>query len=99
MDKSKKRKFFIATVISDRMDRTVVVIVERKVKHSIYKKYVQRRSKFKAHDTTNRCTVGDRVLIVESRPLSKDKRWRVSQIVEKAAETSVNSAMGARGEI
>jgi small subunit ribosomal protein S17 len=81
------------------MDKTVVVLVERKVKHPMYNKYVQRRSKFKAHDAANGCSIGDRVLIVESRPLSKDKRWRVSQIIAKGAKTSVNSAMGARGEI
>ena len=80
------------------MDKTVVVLVERKVKHPIYKKYVQRRSKFKAHDSNNQCSMGDQVLIIESRPLSKEKRWRVSQIIEKAAKTSLNSAMGARGK-
>ena len=99
MEKINKRKLFTGTVISDRMDKTVVVLVERKVKHPLYKKYVQRRSKFKAHDATNRCSVGDRVLIMESRPLSRDKRWRVSQVIEKAAKTSVNSTIGAIGEI
>ena len=99
MERQKKRKMLTGTVISDRMDKTVVVLVERKVKHPIYKKYVQRRSKLKAHDSANQCSIGDRVLIVEGRPLSKDKRWRVSQIIEKVARTSVNSAMAARGEI
>ncbi len=98
MEKTKKRKFFIGTVTSDRMDKTVVVLVVRKVKHPIYKKYVQRRSKFKAHDSNNQCSMGDQVLIIESRPLSKEKRWRVSQIIEKAAKTSLSSAMGARGK-
>lgn len=94
MERSTKRKFFIGTVTSDRMDKTVVVEVERIVKHPMYKKYIQRRSKFKAHDRDNQCRVGDRVLIVESKPLSKDKRWRVCQIIGKAEKSSVNSAMG-----
>lgn len=71
-------------VVSDKMDKTVVVMVERLVKHAAYKKYVRRKSKFAAHDETNRCAVGDRVVIVESRPLSRTKRWRVYDIVEKA---------------
>jgi small subunit ribosomal protein S17 len=94
MERSTKRKFFIGTVTSDRMDKTVVVEVERLVKHPMYKKYIRRLSKFKAHDSDNKCRMGDRVLIVESRPLSKDKRWRVSQIIEKAEKSPVNSAMG-----
>ena len=71
-------------VVSDKMDKTVVVMVERLVKHTSYKKYVRRRAKFAAHDETSRCAVGDRVVITESRPLSRTKRWRVSDIVEKA---------------
>ncbi len=72
------------TVISNKMDKTVVVQVERLVKHSLYKKYIRRRNKFTAHDKDNACQIGDRVTIIETRPLSKTKRWRVSQIVEKA---------------
>ena len=72
------------TVISNKMDKTVVVQVERLVKHPLYKKYIRRRNKFRAHDKDNVCQIGDRVTIIESRPLSKSKRWRVSQIVEKA---------------
>ena len=72
------------TVISNKMDRTVVVQVERLVKHPMYKKYIRRRNKFRAHDKGNACQIGDRVTIIETRPLSKTKRWRVSQIVEKA---------------
>jgi small subunit ribosomal protein S17 len=72
------------TVISDKMDKTVVVQVERLVKHPLYKKYIRRRNKFRAHDKDNACQIGDRVTIIETRPLSKTKRWRVSQIVEKA---------------
>jgi small subunit ribosomal protein S17 len=71
-------------VISDKMDKTVVVQVDRLVKHSTYQKYVRRRAKYTAHDETNGCQIGDRVVIRETRPLSKTKRWRVSQIVEKA---------------
>lgn len=72
------------TVVSDKMDKTVVVQVERLVKHRLYKKYIRRRDKFAAHDENNSCKIGDKVLITESRPLSKTKRWRVSDIVEKA---------------
>jgi len=72
-------------VVSNKMDKTVVVVVQRLVKHPQYKKYVKRRAKYKAHDEQNRCGIGDRVLIAETRPLSKDKRWRVRTIVEKAS--------------
>lgn len=72
------------TVISNKMDKTVVVQVERLVKHPLYKKYIRRRNKFRAHDKDNMCQIGDRVSIIETRPLSKTKRWRVSKIVEKA---------------
>lgn len=71
-------------VVSDKMDKTVVVMVEQLVKHATYKKYVKRKSTFSAHDETNQCGIGDRVVITESRPLSRTKRWRVSGIVEKA---------------
>ena len=71
-------------VVSDRMDKTIVVMVERLVKHRLYQKYVRRRSKFSAHDETNTCRIGDQVIITESRPLSKTKRWRVSKVVEKS---------------
>jgi small subunit ribosomal protein S17 len=74
----------VGTVISNKSDKTVVVLVERLVKHRMYHKYVRRRSKFAAHDKENACKIGDKVLITESRPLSKTKRWRVSEIVEKA---------------
>jgi len=78
------RKTQIGVVVSDKMDKTVVVQVDRLVKHSVYKKYIKRKSKCKAHDEANNCSVGDKVLLVESRPLSKDKRWRVREIIEKA---------------
>lgn len=74
----------LGTVVSNKMDKTVTVLVERLVKHSLYKKYVRRRAKFAAHDGQNACNIGDKVLITESRPLSRTKKWRVSEIVEKA---------------
>jgi len=74
----------IGTVVSDKMNKTVVVQTERLVKHRLYDKYIRRRAKFSAHDAENSCRIGDKVLITESRPLSKTKRWQVSQILEKA---------------
>jgi len=71
-------------VISDKMDKTVVVMSERMVKHPIVHKFVRRHVKYKVHDETNSCQVGDKVLIIESRPLSKEKRWRVREIIQKA---------------
>ena len=70
-------------VASNRMDKTVVVVVQRLVKHPLYQKYIRKKTRYKAHDEKNECRIGDRVLIVESRPLSRDKRWRVKQIVER----------------
>ena len=72
------------TVVSNKADKTVTVLVERLVKHKMYHKIMKRRSKFAAHDDRNDCQIGDKVLISESRPLSKSKRWRVIRIVEKA---------------
>lgn len=71
-------------VVSNKMDKTVVVLVERLVKHRLYEKYIRRRAKFAAHDSKNECNIGDKVLITESRPLSRTKRWRISKIIEKA---------------
>ena len=79
-----ERKTREGVVVSDKMDKTVVVSVVEKYKHKLYKKTVTRTKKFKAHDENNECGIGDRVEIVETRPISKDKRWRVSKIVEKA---------------
>ncbi len=79
-----KRNTRVGIVISDKMDKTVVVKMDNLVKHSTYKKIIKRKVTCKAHDETNSCSVGDKVLIVESRPLSRDKRWRVRQILEKA---------------
>ena len=74
----------IGTIVSNKMDKTVVVLVERLVKHGLYHKYIRRRAKFAAHDENNTCQVGDKVLITESKPISKSKKWRVSEIVVKA---------------
>lgn len=79
-----KRKSRVGIVVSDKMDKTVVVKVDNIVKHPMYKKYIKRRVTCKAHDEQNACQAGDKVLIVESRPLSKDKRWRVCEILEKS---------------
>ena len=79
-----RRKVREGLVVSDKMDKTVVVSVEDRVKHALYGKVLRRTSKLKAHDEQNDCGVGDRVLIMETRPLSATKRWRVVQILEKA---------------
>ena len=79
-----KKRQLLGTIVSDKMDKTVTVLVERFVKHSLYKKYVRRRAKFAAHDEANACRIGDKVIISESRPLSKNKKWRISKILEKA---------------
>lgn len=78
------RKNKVGYVVSDKMDKTVVVAIEEKVKHPLYKKTIIKTKKFKAHDEKNECGVGDKVLIEETRKLSKDKFWRVVEIVEKA---------------
>lgn len=78
------RKTFQAKVVSDKMDKTIVVQVERTVKHPLYGKFMKRRKKFYAHDETNDAREGDTVIVVESRPLSRLKRWRLRQIVERA---------------
>jgi small subunit ribosomal protein S17 len=79
-----RRKTREGLVISDKMDKTVTVVVEDRVKHPLYGKVIRRTSKLKAHDEQNACGVGDRVLLMETRPLSATKRWRVVEIVEKA---------------
>lgn len=78
------RKTRVGKVVSDKMDKTVVVAITDSIRHPLYGKIVKRTVKFKAHDETNECRIGDTVEITETRPLSKDKRWRVSQIIEKA---------------
>jgi small subunit ribosomal protein S17 len=81
----KQRKVRTGVVISNKMDKTVVVEVSRTVMHPVYKKFVRRRKRFMAHDEENRCQIGDQVMIVETRPLSRHKNWRVRKIVKEAA--------------
>jgi len=78
------RKTMTGTVVSDKMDKTIVVAVEDRVRHPLYNKIVKRTYKLKAHDEKNECTVGDKVRVMETRPLSKDKRWRLVEIIQKA---------------
>ncbi len=78
------RKTRLGTVVSDKMDKTIVVAVVRKFKHPLYKKYVKTTKKFKAHDERNECGIGDYVEITETRPISKDKCWRLVRVIEKA---------------
>ena len=78
------RKTRVGKVVSDKMDKTIVVAIEDNVKHPLYKKIVKRTYKLKAHDENNECNIADRVKVMETRPLSKDKRWRLVEIIEKA---------------
>ncbi len=78
------RKVRVGKVVSDKMDKSIVVSVERRVKHPIYGKYVKKTSRFMAHDEENTCGIGDTVRIMETRPLSKRKRWRLVEVIEKA---------------
>ena len=78
------RKTRVGKVVSDKMDKTIVVAIVDNVKHPLYKKIIKRTVKLKAHDEENKCRIGDRVEVMETRPLSKDKRWRVTTIIEKA---------------
>ncbi len=84
METRKLRKERIGLVVSDKMDKSIVVVVERKVKHPIYGKFVKKTSKFTAHDEKNDCNMGDTVKIMETRPLSKNKCWRLVEIIERA---------------
>ena len=86
MEERNFRKVMIGTVTSDKMDKTIVVSVETSVKHPIYGKVVKRTYKLKAHDEENQCQVGDKVKVMETRPLSKDKRWRLVEVLEKAVK-------------
>ncbi|MGQ9646757.1 MAG: 30S ribosomal protein S17 [Thermodesulfobacteriota bacterium] len=80
-----KRKTLMGVVWSNKMDKTVTVMVNRLVLHPVYKKYIRKRKKVKAHDEKNECRIGDKVLLIETRPLSKEKRWRVKQVLARAA--------------
>ena len=84
MSERNMRKTVVGKVVSDKMDKTIVVAVEDSVKHKLYNKIAKRTVRFKAHDENNECGIGDRVKIMETRPLSKDKRWRLVEIIEKA---------------
>jgi len=84
MEARGNRQTLQGVVISDKMDKTIVVETKRLVKHKQFHKYIRRNTRYKAHDEENACRVGDRVRIIEARPISKDKRWRVREIVEKA---------------
>ena len=86
MEKRNLRKVMVGTVVSDKMDKTVVVAVETSVSHKMYGKTVKRTYKLKAHDEENNCQMGDKVKVMETRPLSKDKRWRVVEILEKGGK-------------
>lgn len=84
MSERNQRKVRVGSVVSDKMEKTIVVSITDSVKHPLYKKIVKRTVKFKAHDEENQAKIGDRVKIMETRPLSKDKRWRLVEIIEKA---------------
>ncbi|AEG16544.1 MULTISPECIES: 30S ribosomal protein S17 [Desulfofundulus] len=84
MEVRKQRKVRTGRVVSDKMDKTVVVAVETLVRHPLYQRTIRKTKKFKAHDEENACRVGDKVRIMETRPLSKEKRWRVVEILERA---------------
>ena len=84
MEERNLRKTRNGMVVSNKMDKTIVVAVKDSVKHPLYKKIIKRTVKFKAHDENNECSIGDRVSIMETRPLSKDKRWRLVKVIEKA---------------
>ena len=83
-ERTASRKPRVGKVVSDKMDKTIVVAVEDRVAHPLYKKIIKRTYKLKAHDENNECRIGDRVRVMETRPLSKDKRWRLIEIIEKA---------------
>ena len=85
MGEAKKRKTYIGRVISDKMDKTVVLAVTRRIAHAKYNKVVRRTTTFKAHDEKNECKTGDLVRFIETRPISRDKRWKVLEIIEKAS--------------
>jgi len=83
-NRTSSRKTRVGLVVSDKMDKTIVVAIEDSVQHPLYKKVIKRTYKLKAHDEKNECRIGDKVKVMETRPLSKDKRWRLVEIIEKA---------------
>ena len=84
MSERNMRKTAVGRVVSNKMDKTIVVAIEDSVKHPLYKRIIKRTVKLKAHDEKNECTIGDRVRVMETRPLSKEKRWRLVEVIEKA---------------
>ena len=84
MSERNMRKTNVGRVVSNKMDKTIVVAIEDSVKHPLYKKSIKRTVKLKAHDENNECSIGDRVRVMETRPLSKEKRWRLVEVIEKA---------------
>ncbi|AEK57263.1 MULTISPECIES: 30S ribosomal protein S17 [Acidithiobacillus] len=91
MSEEKKPRSLVGKVVSNRMDKTIVVTVERRVQHPLYKKYIRRSKKFHAHDAENTCRIGDTVRIEECRPLSKTKTWRLVTVISEAIEEGVQS--------
>ncbi len=85
-ENSKVSRTLVGRVVSDKMDKTITILLERKLPHPIYKKYIRRSTKLHAHDENNECKIGDLVSIVQCRPLSKSKSWRLSEIVKQAAD-------------
>lgn len=86
VDSLQRRKVLVGTVVSDKMQKTIVVKVERRVRHSLYKKYVVRSTRFKVHDEKNEANIGDLVTLIESRPLSRDKRWALQSILRRSGQ-------------
>jgi small subunit ribosomal protein S17 len=84
METQTKRRILSGTVVSDKMDKSIVVVVERRLMHAKYKKFISRRKKYMAHDPENRCGIGDQVVIMEGRPQSRHKRWVLKEILQKA---------------
>lgn len=83
-EKESRKRVLVGKVVSDKMDKTIVVEVERQVRHKLYQKYMKRTKKYHAHDETNECKIGDTVKIIENRPISKTKTWMLNEVVEKA---------------
>jgi small subunit ribosomal protein S17 len=84
MENKRVKRQVTGTVLSNKMDKTIIVLAERLMKHKVYHKYIKRRVRYAAHDENNLCNIGDKVQITESRPISRNKRWRVSKIIERA---------------
>ena len=94
----RKRKTLLGEVVSDRMHKTITVLVERRVRHPIYERVIKRSKKYHAHDERNQCQLGDVVRIVETRPLSRTKRWRLQEVVRRRVDTASASAAVSEGQ-